>query len=76
MAAQLQDPQSPPSTSDAAAPVQAALIQAPATPVLAPPEQVRKLIDTSDLSNRRPHVGRQLQSIDPRIQPAVLKTDT
>ena len=43
MAAQLQDPQSPPSTSEAAAPVQAALIQAPATPVLAPPEHRARL---------------------------------
>ena len=60
MVAQLQDPRSPPVGRDASAPVQAALIQAPATPVLAPQEHVRKLIDISDPSNRRPQPGTPL----------------
>ena len=54
MAAQQQDPRSPPDGSDASAPAPTALIQAPATPALAPQEQVQRLIDTSDPLNRRP----------------------
>ena len=54
MAAQRQDPPSPPAGKDTAVPVQAPLIQAPATPALVPREQVQHLINSNDPSHRRP----------------------
>ena len=44
MAAQRQDPQSPPDGKDESAPVHAPVIQAPPTPALAPKEQVQQLL--------------------------------